>query len=55
MEMRHEYTRDPLSLLALFVNGEVLREDHGYPARVIAPNRPGVLQTKWVTRMEVLS
>ena len=27
--------------------------DHGYPARLIAPNRPGVLQTKWVTRLEV--
>ena len=27
--------------------------DHGFPARVIAPNRPGVLQTKWVTRLEV--
>ncbi|WP_148668402.1 molybdopterin-dependent oxidoreductase, partial [Streptomyces sp. WAC05950] len=26
--------------------------DHGYPARIIAPNRPGVLQTKWVGRLE---
>lgn len=53
MEMRREYTRDPLTLLALGVNGEALAEDHGYPARIIAPNRPGVLQTKWVDRMEV--
>ncbi|WP_371320659.1 molybdopterin-dependent oxidoreductase [Saccharothrix yanglingensis] len=22
--------------------------DHGYPCRIIAPGRPGVLQTKWV-------
>ncbi|WP_286216957.1 molybdopterin-dependent oxidoreductase [Paraoerskovia sediminicola] len=29
--------------------------DHGFPARIIAPNRPGVLQTKWVTRMAVVS
>ncbi|MFG2180975.1 molybdopterin-dependent oxidoreductase [Streptomyces abikoensis] len=54
MEMAHTYARDPLTLLALRVNGEVLSFDHGYPARVIAPNRPGVLQTKWVSRLEVL-
>ena len=23
------------------------------PCRVVAPNRPGVLQTKWVRRLEV--
>ena len=27
---------------------------HGFPARLIAPNRPGVLQTKWVARLDVL-
>ncbi|GAA5020804.1 molybdopterin-dependent oxidoreductase [Kitasatospora paranensis] len=52
-EMPASYARDPLTLLALRVNGEVLDPDHGYPARIIAPNRPGVLQTKWVSRMEV--
>ncbi len=36
------------TLLALRVDGEVLAVDHGYPVRLIAPNRPGVLQTKWV-------
>ncbi|MEV7521969.1 molybdopterin-dependent oxidoreductase [Streptomyces sp. NPDC091371] len=54
MEMGAEYVRDPLTLLALTLNGQVLEPDHGYPARIIAPNRPGVLQTKWVTRLEVL-
>ncbi|MBR7678484.1 molybdopterin-dependent oxidoreductase [Streptomyces daliensis] len=53
MEMGPGYARDPLTLLALRLNGEVLNLDHGYPARIIAPNRPGVLQTKWVHRMEV--
>ncbi|MEO3925639.1 molybdopterin-dependent oxidoreductase [Micromonosporaceae bacterium B7E4] len=48
------HVADPLTLLALRVNGEVLQPDHGYPCRIIAPNRPGVLQTKWVTRLEVL-
>ncbi|MCX4819903.1 molybdopterin-dependent oxidoreductase [Streptomyces sp. NBC_01142] len=54
MEMGRGYARDPLTLLALRLNGEILSLDHGFPARVIAPNRPGVLQTKWVTRLEVL-
>ncbi|QES47017.1 molybdopterin-binding protein [Streptomyces venezuelae] len=54
MHMGREYAEDPLTLLALRLNGEVLSADHGYPARIIAPNRPGVLQTKWVTRLEVL-
>ncbi|MGW3158442.1 molybdopterin-dependent oxidoreductase [Streptomyces sp. NPDC001089] len=54
-EMGHEHARDPLTLLALRLNGDELDPDHGYPARLIAPNRPGVLQTKWVGRLEVLS
>ncbi|MCF3131832.1 molybdopterin-dependent oxidoreductase [Streptomyces olivochromogenes] len=54
-EMGHEHARDPLTLLALRLNGEELAPDHGYPARLIAPNRPGVLQTKWVGRLEVLA
>jgi DMSO/TMAO reductase YedYZ molybdopterin-dependent catalytic subunit len=48
-----EHTRDPLTLLALRLNGEVLDLDHGFPARIIAPSRPGVLQTKWVGSLEV--
>jgi hypothetical protein len=47
------HTRDPLTLLALRLNGAPLHLDHGYPARLIAPNRPGVLQTKWVGRLTV--
>jgi DMSO/TMAO reductase YedYZ molybdopterin-dependent catalytic subunit len=54
-EMGHAHARDPLTLLALRLNGQELSPDHGYPARLIAPNRPGVLQTKWVGRLEVLS
>ena len=42
------FARDPLTLLALRLNGATLNVDHGYPCRLIAPNRPGVLQTKWV-------
>lgn len=49
------FADDPLTLLALFLNGDPLAIDHGYPCRLIAPNRPGVLQTKWVSRLEVLA
>ncbi len=49
------HARHELTLLALGVNGEPLALDHGYPARLIAPNRPGVLQTKWVNRLEVVA
>lgn len=54
MEMGAEYADDPLTLLALSLNGRPLTLDHGFPARIIAPGRPGVLQTKWVHRLEVL-
>jgi hypothetical protein len=42
------------TLLALRLGGERLALDHGFPCRIIAPSRPGVLQTKWVYRLEVL-
>jgi DMSO/TMAO reductase YedYZ molybdopterin-dependent catalytic subunit len=41
------------TLLALEANGETLDIDHGYPVRLIGPNRPGVMQTKWLSRVEV--
>ena len=46
--------RDPLTLLAMRLGGEPLVLDHGYPLRLIGPNRPGVLQTKWLQRIEVI-
>ncbi|UUU25822.1 molybdopterin-dependent oxidoreductase [Streptomyces sp. DSM 40750] len=49
--LRANQVRDARSLLALDVNGEPLTPDHGYPARVIVPAAPGVLNTKWVARM----
>ncbi len=41
------------ALLATHLNGERLNVDHGYPLRLIAPNRAGVLNTKWLMRVEV--
>ncbi|WP_375388686.1 molybdopterin-dependent oxidoreductase [uncultured Amnibacterium sp.] len=46
------FVDDPLTLVALEVNGAVLHLDHGFPARLIAPARPGVLQTKWLAALE---
>ena len=48
------HARDPQTLIALMINGETLNSDHGYPCRLIAPSRPGVLQTKWLSRIEVV-
>jgi hypothetical protein len=42
------------ALLATHLNGERLNLDHGYPLRLIAPNRAGVFQTKWLAEITVL-
>ncbi|MGW2209619.1 molybdopterin-dependent oxidoreductase [Streptomyces sp. NPDC001781] len=49
--LRANQVSDPRSLLALYVNGEELSPDHGYPARIIVPAAPGVHNTKWVARL----
>jgi DMSO/TMAO reductase YedYZ molybdopterin-dependent catalytic subunit len=46
------FVADDRTLLALKLNGADLELDHGFPCRIIAPNRPGVLQTKWVRSLE---
>lgn len=48
-QARHEST-----LLALRIRGQTLALDHGFPVRLIAPNRPGVLQTKWLKGIEAV-
>jgi DMSO/TMAO reductase YedYZ molybdopterin-dependent catalytic subunit len=53
-ELPAAHADDPLTLLALRLDGQVLELDHGYPCRLIAPSRPGVLQTKWVTGLVVV-
>ncbi|MDQ6853677.1 MAG: molybdopterin-dependent oxidoreductase, partial [Actinomycetota bacterium] len=52
-DLNRWHAHDPDTLLALQVNGEALDVDHGYPVRLIGPDRPGVMQTKWVTRLVV--
>jgi DMSO/TMAO reductase YedYZ molybdopterin-dependent catalytic subunit len=51
--LNHWHARDRDTLLALELGGEPLHLDHGFPLRLIGPNRPGVHQTKWVTRLVV--
>jgi len=53
--MLPEFARDDLTLVALQLEGEDLDLDHGYPARIIAPGLPGVLQTKWLSELAVIS
>lgn len=40
-------------LLATAVGGEPLSRGHGYPLRLVAPNRRGFWWVKWVDRIEV--
>jgi DMSO/TMAO reductase YedYZ molybdopterin-dependent catalytic subunit len=54
-ELPAQFVEDPLTLLALSLGGEPLDLDHGFPCRLIAPARPGVMQTKWLARIEVQS
>jgi DMSO/TMAO reductase YedYZ molybdopterin-dependent catalytic subunit len=49
-----QFADDPLTLVALGLDGDRLSIDHGYPCRLIAPDRPGVCQTKWLDQVEVL-
>jgi DMSO/TMAO reductase YedYZ molybdopterin-dependent catalytic subunit len=42
------------ALLATQLNGKRLSLDQGYPMRLVAPNRPEILDTKWVSQVEVL-
>ncbi|SDU78032.1 molybdopterin-dependent oxidoreductase [Jiangella alkaliphila] len=53
-ELNHLQVRDLDTMLAVALNGERLDLDHGYPCRLIAPNRAGVLQTKWVHELVVI-
>lgn len=52
-ELNRLHAADADTLLALEVNGEPLHLDHGFPVGLIGPNRPGVMQTKWVGEVVV--
>jgi hypothetical protein len=48
-----DLSKQDATLLAMEVNGEPLHLDHGFPLRLIAPARPGVNQTKWLSKVVV--
>jgi DMSO/TMAO reductase YedYZ molybdopterin-dependent catalytic subunit len=52
--VNHLQAHDEDTLLATHLDGNVLTLDHGYPVRLIGPDRPGVNQTKWVTGVVVV-
>lgn len=43
---------DPRTLLVYGMNGEPLPVEHGFPLRILIPNRYGMKQPKWIVSME---
>ncbi|WP_040605126.1 sulfite dehydrogenase [Sagittula stellata] len=41
-------------LVAFKANGEALRKEHGYPARLVVPGWEGNMWVKWLRRIEVM-
>jgi DMSO/TMAO reductase YedYZ molybdopterin-dependent catalytic subunit len=52
-QLNPSHTSDADTILALQIDGEPLHIDHGFPVRLLGPNRPGVMQTKWVSKLVV--
>ena len=42
------------AIIALYQNGERLRPEHGYPLRLILPGWEGVLNVKWLRRLQAV-
>jgi DMSO/TMAO reductase YedYZ molybdopterin-dependent catalytic subunit len=45
---------DPRTMLVYGMNGETLPVEHGFPLRIYRPNRYGMKQPKWITRIEAI-
>jgi DMSO/TMAO reductase YedYZ molybdopterin-dependent catalytic subunit len=45
---------DPRTLLVYGMNGETLPVEHGFPLRIYRPDRYGMKQPKWITRIEAI-
>lgn len=46
---------DPRTLLVYAMNGQTLPQRHGFPLRIYIPNRYGMKQPKWITRIEAIA
>jgi len=49
-----EDIQDERTLLVYAMNGELLPVEHGFPLRIYIPNRYGMKQPKWITRLEAI-
>ncbi len=49
-----ESAMDERTLLAYAMNGEALSESHGFPIRLYVPDRYGMKNPKWITRIEAI-
>lgn len=47
--------QDDRTLLVYAMNGQPLPRKHGFPLRIYIPNRYGMKQPKWITRMEAVT
>ncbi|HLZ27672.1 MAG TPA: molybdopterin-dependent oxidoreductase [Chloroflexota bacterium] len=45
---------DPATLLVYEMNGEVLPHEHGYPVRLLVPDRYGMKNPKWLVGLRVM-
>jgi len=45
---------DPRTLLVYGMNGQTLPIAHGFPLRIYIPNRYGMKQPKWISRIEAI-
>ncbi len=45
---------DPNTLLCFAMDGQQLPAEHGFPIRLFTPNRYGMKNPKWITRVEAL-
>lgn len=46
--------RAPGAMLALYLNGDRLTADHGFPARVLTPDLYGMMNPKWLTKITLI-
>lgn len=52
--LRAPALRKGCTLLVYGTNGETLLPEHGFPLRIYIPNRYGMKQPKWITRIEAV-
>ncbi len=46
---------EPTTLMAVRMNGVILPQEHGFPARMLVPGIYGMKHCKWLTRIEVVN